>query len=176
MAGRYATAVFDLAEAQDALGPLEADLGSLREALATNAELVRALRSPVVTRGEHVGIVASLGDPLGLSPLMRNFLGVLAEKRRLGVLPAMIAQLEAMLAEHRGEATAEVRSAVALSEEQLDRVRDSVASKVGRAVKLSAEVDPSLIGGLVVRVGSRMVDASLKTKLQQLELAMRGVR
>lgn len=176
LAGRYATALFDLAKAQDALPQLEADLESLRSALAGNAELTRALRSPVVRREEHAGIVAALGEPLGLSPLTRNFLGVLAGKRRLGALPAMLDQLEAMMALHRGEATAEVVSASPLSEEQLDRVRESVAAKVGRAVKLTAGVDPGLIGGLVVRVGSQMIDASLKTKLQQLELAMRGVR
>jgi F-type H+-transporting ATPase subunit delta len=101
---------------------------------------------------------------------------VLANQRRLDVLPALIAEFRRRLALHRGEETAQVTSAVPLDEAQLDSVRGAVATYAGRPVQLSASVDPGLIGGLVVRIGSRMIDASLKTKLQNLELSMRGIR
>ena len=119
--------------------------------------------------------MATLAERADISPLVRNFLGVLAQKRRLAALPGIVAAFRAMLAEHKGEATAEVISAVPLDEQQLKALEESVAAYAGKAVSLSSSVDPSLLGGLVVRIGSRQIDASLKTKLHQLELSMRGV-
>ena len=176
LAGRYATALFELARERDGVPALEADIGRLEEALATGPELMRTLKSPVVSRDEHAGTVEALAKDLELSELTTHFLGVLAEKRRLGVLPEIMRVLHLLLAEERGETVAEVVSAVPLSEAQLGDVKQSIAAYVDQAVRLVASVDPGLIGGLVVRVGSRMIDASLKTKLQQLELSMRGLR
>jgi F-type H+-transporting ATPase subunit delta len=176
LAGRYASALFDLAAERGALDKVESDLDALQEAVAASPELQRMLKSPVVSREEHERTMASLGDRLGLGEVTRNFLGLLAQKRRLGALPGIVSQLKAMLAARRGEETAEVVSAVPLGQAEIDRLKESVGRYAGRAVNLTTRVDPGLLGGLVVRVGSRMVDASLKTKLQQLELSMRGVR
>ena len=118
----------------------------------------------------------AVAERLGASDTVRNFLGVLARQRRLGALGAIIDEFARLLAAHRGEETAQVTSAVPLDEAQLGTVREAVAKFAGRPVQLAAEVDPALLGGVVVRVGSRMVDASLRTKLQNLENSMRGVR
>jgi F-type H+-transporting ATPase subunit delta len=176
LAGRYASALFELAAERGALDKVEADLGALQAAVAGSPELQRMLRSPVVSREEHERAMGSLGERLGLGEVTRNFLGLLAQKRRLGALPGIASQFKAMLAARRGQETAEVVSAVPLGRDEIDRLKESVGRYAGREVSLTARVDPSLLGGLVVRVGSRMVDASLKTKLQQLELSMRGVR
>jgi len=176
LANRYATALFGLASERAALEQVEGDLGRVERALDENAELSRLLSSPIVSREEHARVVSAVAERLGLSELVGNFLGVLAEHRRLAALPGIIRGFRNKLAEHRGEETAEVISAAPLSEAQLAEVKDGVAGFVGRPVNLDSSVDPSLLGGIVVRVGSRMVDASLKSKLQQLELSMRGVR
>jgi F-type H+-transporting ATPase subunit delta len=176
LANRYATALFELASERKALEQVEGDLASLDRAIGETADLARLISSPIVSREEQARAMGALADQLGLSDIVKNFLGVLAERRRLGALPAMIAEFNRRLAAHRGEETAEVTSAVPLDESQLASVKDAVAAYAGRPVQLSASVDPGLLGGLVVRIGSRMIDASLKTKLQHLELSMRGVR
>ena len=175
LAGRYATALFELASERGALDKVEADLDALERALQDTPELRRALRSPIVSREEHERALDTLAGRLDLGDVVRNFLGLLAQKRRLGFLDGVIAAYRAMLAQRRGELTAEVVSAVPLGEGELAELRESVGRYAGRAVNLTARVDPSLIGGLVVTIGSRMIDASLKTKLQQLELSMRGL-
>lgn len=175
-AGRYASALFELARERSAIAELENDVATIERAVAESPDLSRSLTSPIVRRDEHAATVAALAQRLGLGALTTSFLGVLAQQRRLGSLPMILASLRRMLAEERGESAAEVVSAVPLDQGQLDQLKDSVARHVGRAVELTASVDPSLIGGLVVRIGSRMIDASLKTKLQQLELSMRGIR
>ena len=174
LAGRYAVALFELAEEQDALDVVAGDLHGLREMLADSADLTRLIRSPVLSRDEQARALAAIGERAGFAPLTRQFLGVLAHKRRLFALPDVIEAYDAMLAEHRGEVGAEVVSAVPLSPEQLDSVRQQLATAVGQAVTLSTAVDPSLLGGLIVRVGSRMLDASIRTKLHQLELVLKG--
>ena len=176
LAGRYATALFELASERGALDQVEADLTALERAMEQNPDLGRMLRSPVVSRDEHERAMASVADSLSLGEVTRNFLGVLAQKRRLAALPGVARDFKAMLAERRGQQTAEVVSAVPLTPGQLDELKASVGRYAGRDVSLTTSVDPGLMGGLVVRVGSRMIDASLKTKLHQLELSMRGVR
>lgn len=175
LAGRYATALFELADGQGALDAVDNDLRQVETLVADNPDLARSLQSPAVSRKEGEAVVAGVADKAGLSPLSRNFLGVLAAHGRLGELGPVTRQFGVMLAERRGQATAEVSSAQPLSEEQVAKLRESVARYVGREVHLQATVDPDLIGGLVVRVGSRMIDASLKTKLQHLEQSMRGI-
>jgi F-type H+-transporting ATPase subunit delta len=176
LASRYATALFELAVERDALDQVDGDLASLERALQESPDLARLIRSPVVAREGQARAMAVLAERLGTGELIGKFLGVLANQRRLDVLPALIAEFRRRLALHRGEETAQVTSAVPLDEAQLDSVRGAVATYAGRPVQLSASVDPGLIGGLVVRIGSRMIDASLKTKLQNLELSMRGIR
>jgi F-type H+-transporting ATPase subunit delta len=176
LASRYATALFELASQRQELERAENDLASLGRAIGESGELGRLISSPVVSREEQARAMEALAGRLGLGETVRNFLGVLAGQRRLAPLPAMIADFQRQLAARRGEETAEVTSAVPLDEAQLANVTDAVAAYVGRPVQLTAAVDPGLIGGLVVRIGSRMVDASLKTKLQNLELSMRGLR
>ncbi|MGH6914844.1 MAG: F0F1 ATP synthase subunit delta, partial [Geminicoccales bacterium] len=138
------------------------------------ADLRRLIHSPVLSRDEQGRAVSAIGERAGFSKLTRQFLGVLAQKRRLFALPDMIKAFAAMLAEHRGEVSAQLISAMPLSDEQIAQVKGQLSASVGKAVTLSTAVDAGLLGGLVVRVGSRMIDASLRTKLHQLELAMRG--
>jgi F-type H+-transporting ATPase subunit delta len=176
LASRYATALFELASRGGELERVDRDLGSLGRAIGESRDLARLISSPVVSREAQARAMDALAGELGLSEVVRNFLGVLAKQRRLAPLPTMIAEFRRQLATHRGEETAEVSSAVPLDEAQLASVTDAVAAYAGRPVQLTAKVDPELIGGLVVRLGSRMVDASLKTKLQNLELSMRGLR
>lgn len=175
LATRYATALFELAREQDALDRTSADLRAIEEALAAEPALARVVRSPVVPRDELVAAMTALAERLGLSPLVRNFLGLLAQQRRLFALRLITGRFEQMLAAHRGEVTAEVTSAVPLGEDQMAALREALEARVGKAVKLETRVEPQLLGGLVVRLGSRMIDASLRTRLQQLELAMKGV-
>ena len=176
LAGRYATALFELAREHGALDKVESDLNTVEAALQGSPELRRTLRSPIVSREEHERTLGAFADQTGLGDLVRNFMGLLAQKRRLAALEGMLGQFRQLVAAHRGEETAEVVSATPLGASDLDRLRESVARHAGRAVNLTTRVDPSLLGGLVVRIGSRMIDASLKTRLQQLELSMRGIR
>jgi F-type H+-transporting ATPase subunit delta len=175
-ARRYATALFDLAAQRHALEQVEGDLGTLDRALSESPDFARMIGSPVLSREGQGRAVGALAERFGLGDIVRNFLGVLAKQRRLAGLPAMIGEFRRQLAAHRGEETAEVTSAVPLDEPQLAEIRNAVASYAGRPVQLTAAVDPTLLGGVVLRIGSRMVDASLKTKLQNLELSMRGLR
>jgi F-type H+-transporting ATPase subunit delta len=174
LAGRYAAALFDLAKDRDALDAIAGDLRGLQGMIAESADLRRLIQSPVLSRDEQGRALAALGAKAGFEPLTRQFLGVLAHQRRLFALPEVVEAYDAMLAEHKGEIGAEVVSAVPLSEAQLASVQQHLSAAVGQAVKLSTAVDPNLLGGLVVRVGSRMIDASIRTKLHQLELALRG--
>ena len=174
MAGRYAAALFELAEEQGALDDIAGELHNLRQMIDESADLERLIRSPVLSRNEQGRGLAALGERAGFDQLTRRFLGVLAHHRRLFALPQMVEAYDAMVAEHKGEIGAEVVSAVPLSAPQLESVRQQLSAAVGQTVKLSASVDPNLLGGLVVRVGSRMMDASIRTKLRQLELALKG--
>jgi F-type H+-transporting ATPase subunit delta len=174
LAGRYAAALFELAEDEGALDAVADDLHGLRAMVDESADLERLIRSPVLSREEQARAIAALGERASFNPLTRRFLGVLAHKRRLFALPEMVEAYDAMLAAHKGEVGAEVVSAVSLSAAQLESIRRHLSAAVGQTVKLSAAVDPDLLGGLVVRLGSRMIDASIRTKLRQLELALKG--
>lgn len=167
-------ALFELARDQDALDVVAGDLGNFRTLLTESADLRRLIDSPVLSREEQGRAVTALAERAEFAPLTKQFLGLLAHKRRLFALPEIIDAYRAMLGEHRGEVSAEVTSAVPLTEEQLAAVKEQLGKAVGQSVTLATAVDPSLLGGLVVRVGSRMLDASLRTKLQRLETAMRG--
>lgn len=174
LAGRYAGALFDLAKEGKALDQVQADLTGLNALLDESADLTRLIESPAISRDDQVKALTAVAKKAGASDLTTKFLGLLADKRRAFALPAMIEAYGSLLAEEKGEAQAEVVSAVALTKEQADDVQKKISKSVGKTVTMTQRVDPSLLGGLVVRVGSRMIDASLKTKLHQLELAMKG--
>ena len=174
MAGRYALALFELARDGDVLDAVAADLAGLQGLLDESADLRRAIRSPVISREDQGQALTTIGERAGFAGLTTKFLGLLAEHRRLFALPEIVKAYGAMLAEHKGEVGAELVSAVPLSEEQVAKVKDQLSGTIGKQITLSARVDPGLLGGLVVRVGSRMLDASLRTKLRQLELVLKG--
>lgn len=175
LAGRYAAALFDLATAEKALDVVAEDLQTLGAMIAQSDDLRRLLRSPVISRKDQAKALLSLIDKAGMNKLTRNFAGVLAENRRLFAMTDMIAAYLALLASHRGETTAEVVSAKELTAAQLAALSDALKQAVGNNVTVDATVDPGLLGGLIVKIGSRMVDSSLRTKLQQLRLAMKGI-
>jgi F-type H+-transporting ATPase subunit delta len=172
---RYAKALFELADEAKALDQVAADLRQLRGFLDDSADFRRLVRSPVVSRLEQGKAVAAIAEQAGFAAITRNFLGVVARNRRLFILPGVIAGYLAELAHRRGEVTAEVTAARALTPAQAEAVNEQLRKAVGSKVAVDLRIDPSLIGGLVVKVGSRMVDASLKSKLARLQLAMKGV-
>ena len=176
LADRYAAALFDLADERKALDAVAADLEALRGVLRESADLRRLIRSPVLSRAEQAKAMAALADRTEFQPITRNFLGLLAQNRRLFALPAMIDGFLKHLAARRGEVTAEVVAAQELSPAQREAVSEQLRKAVGQKVAVDIKVDPNLIGGLVVKVGSRMVDASLRSKLHRLQLAMKGVQ
>lgn len=172
---RYATALYELADEQKSLDEVAADLRTLRGMIDESADLRRLIRSPVLTRAEQGKAIAALAARAGFQRLVTNILGLLARNRRLFVLPEVIEAYLAELASRRGEVTAQVIAAQQLSEAQRQTLDEKLRRAVGGKVAIELRVDPSLLGGLVVKLGSRMVDASLSSKLQRLQLAMKGV-
>lgn len=175
MADRYATALYELAAADKLLDAVAADLQQIQRLIAESADLRRLFHSPVVSREDQGRAVAGLAGKAGLNDLTRRFLGLLARNRRLMALSAVIDAYLGQLAAARGETTADVVSARELTDKQVAGVRAALKKAVGGEVTVTRRVDPTLLGGLVVKVGSRMVDSSLRTKLQQLRLAMKGI-
>jgi len=174
IAERYATAILELAQEEKSVETVERDLANLRQMISENADLTRFVRSPVFSRADHVkGMKAVLGT-IDASPLSTRFVLTLASKRRLFALSDIIRVFQAQLAKIRGEVDAQVTSARALSEGEVSELKAAIKSKLGRDPRLDARVDPSLLGGLIVKVGSRMIDSSLRTKLNGIRLAMRG--
>jgi F-type H+-transporting ATPase subunit delta len=176
IAERYAAALFELAEQEKALEAVETDLKALKGMIAESRDLQTVLRSPIIGRAEQGAAVTALASKAKWHKLSKNFLGLLARNRRLFALPGIIDAFLARLAAKRGEVTAKITSATALSAAQKKSLTTALKKAMGQDVLLDLEVDPSLLGGMVAKVGSRMIDASLKTKLQQLTLALKGVR
>ena len=175
LAQRYANALLELAEDAKALDQVADDLKALHQALAESADLRVLVRSPLLTRHEQTGAMKSILDKAGAADLTRKFLGVVASNRRLFALEAMITAYLEELARRRGEVTADVVTAHELSDEQTKALTDQIKKVVGAKVAINQTVDPSLLGGMVVRIGSRMVDSSLRTKLNKMQLAMKGI-
>ena len=175
LAQRYAKALFELAEEEKALDAVLADLDRLDAAIDESDDLAGLIKNPVLSREQQEQGILAVAGQMEVGDLTRRFLGVLAQKRRLYALPEVVKGFRAMLAERRGEVTAEVVSAQPLTDEQRDTLKGAIERYVGRTVSMHTSVDGGLLGGLVVQVGSRMLDASLKTKLQQLEQSMRGI-
>ena len=157
------------------LDEVASDLRQLRAMLASSADLMRLVRSPVLSRLEQGRAVAALAVRADLSSLVRDFLAVVARNRRLFAVPAMIEAYLATLAQRRGEITASVTAAQPLNDQQLETLSEHLRRSVGQRVSVDVRVDPRLIGGLVVKVGSRMVDGSVESKLRRLQLAMKGI-
>jgi F-type H+-transporting ATPase subunit delta len=174
LAGRYATALFDIADERRAFDEVATDLRQLRAMLTASVDLMRLVRSPILSRLDQARAVEALARRAELSSLVRDFLAVVARNRRLFAVPAMIDAFLAMLAARRGEVTAEVVAAQPLTEAQLGALGEHLRRTVGRRVTVDARVDQRLIGGMIVKVGSRMVDASVESKLRRLQLAMKA--
>nr|WP_303623797.1 F0F1 ATP synthase subunit delta [Shimia sp. CNT1-13L.2] len=175
IAARYATAVFEIAKENKTLAKLESGLDDLSTALADSAEMRDLIASPLVSREEQGKAIAQIAEKMALQPVLANVLGLMAEKRRLFVLPQLVDQLRAMLAEEKGEVTADVVSAKALTKAQTEKLSKTLTARVGKDVKINATVDEALIGGLVVKVGSKMIDTSIASKLSSLQNAMKEV-
>jgi len=174
LAGRYASALFELASEHGTVTAVESDLENLAAALAESGELREVTRNPELSRKAQGDAIAAVANHLRLSDLTRNFLGVLAANRRLGAVGDMIRAFQAIAAAQRGEVTAEVASAHPLTDEQLAALKDKLTARQGRTVKLKPSVDPDLLGGLVVTIGSQRIDGSIRTRLNSLAQAMKA--
>ena len=175
VARRYATALFQLAVEADDLAAVEADLDAVAALLDDSDDLRRLVRSPVFSADEQTRAVGAVLDKAGIGGLVANFAKLTAANRRLFALPDAIVAFRQMAARHRGEVSAEVTSAEPLDDKHVAALKNALKSALGKDAQLATRVDASLIGGLVVRVGSRMIDDSLKTKLNALKLAMKEV-
>ena len=175
VSGRYANALFELALDSGTLDAVEKDLSRFSDLLTESDDLSRLVRSPVFAADDQQRAVSAVLSAAGIGGLVGNFIKVAAGNRRLFAVPGMIADFRRLAAHHRGEVTAEVTSAEPLSEAATAALKDALKAKIGKDVTLAASVDPALIGGLVVKVGSRMVDTSLRTKLNSLKIAMKEV-
>jgi F-type H+-transporting ATPase subunit delta len=175
IAARYAQALFELSRDAKSLDLLESDALAIEAALAISPELSAMIASPVISRDEQSAAMAAVGAKMGLSGLTVNTIALMASKRRLFVLPQLVANLKARIAIEKGEVTADVTSATKLSAAQAKKLAETLKAKVGKSVKLNTTVDESLIGGLIVKLGSTMIDTSVKAKLQALQNAMKEV-
>ena len=174
LSGRYAVALFDLARDANALDTVAQSLTALKAALAQSPDFRDLINSPVLSRdaaGKTIGAVAS---SMGTDGLTTKFLGVLAQNRRLSQLPAVIRAYETLLSNHKGEARAEVTSAHPLDETQIAALAQNLRARVGRTVAVDAKTDPAILGGLIVKIGSQMIDSSIRTRLNTLAQAMKG--
>jgi F-type H+-transporting ATPase subunit delta len=174
LAGRYAMALFQLARDEKKLEAVGASLGSIRTALAESDDFRELTSSPLISREAAVRAVAATGESMGLDPLTRNFLGVLAQNRRLSQLGAIIRAFNMLWSQHRGETTAEVVSAHPLDDEQVAAIKANLRARTGREIAVDLNVDPAILGGLIVKIGSQMIDGSIRTKLNSLAQAMKG--
>ena len=175
-AGRYATALFDLAKEEGALDAVAGDLNRFDAMLTESKDLERLVRSPVFSADDQGRALTSLLSKAGMSPLAVNFFKLLAANRRLFVVRDVVKGFRALVARERGEVSAEVTSAHALTDQQLNELKAALKTTAGRDVRIETRVDPTILGGLVVKLGSRMIDSSLKTKLNNLKFAMKEVR
>jgi F-type H+-transporting ATPase subunit delta len=174
LSGRYALALFELARDTKQLDSVAESLGALKSALKESADFRDLTTSPVIGRDAATKTVAALAASMKLDTLTGNFLGVLAQGRRLNQLPAVIRAFETLLSNHKGESRAEVVSAHPLGKAQVTALQKSLRARVGRDVAVDLSVDPSILGGLVVKIGSQMIDSSIRTRLNTLAQAMKG--
>ncbi len=174
LAGRYATALFGLARDENQIDAVTRSLESLEAAATESADLRSLVGSPLISRADAAKAIRALTPTLGVDPITANFLGVLADNGRLGELKAIIKAFRRLAALDRGETTAEVTSARPLADDQVAKLKANLKTRLGRDVAVEAKVDPEILGGLVVRLGSQMIDSSIRTKLNTLANAMKG--
>lgn len=175
IAARYATALFDLSKEEGGLLALEGDVDALDAALGTSADLRDLISSPIYSREDQANAITAIAAQMGLSPYVAHTLALMAAKRRLFVLPQLVTDLRARIAADKGEVTAEVTAATAMSDQQVAALVATLKARVGKDVKLKLAVDETLIGGIVVKLGSTMIDTSIKSKLAALQNAMKEV-
>jgi len=173
VAGRYATALFELARDEKSVDAVKADLDRFDALLSESSDFMRLVRSPVFTAEEQAKAVSAILDSAGISGIAANFLKVLTANRRLFAVRDVIRAFGVLVARFRGQASADVTVAETLSDKNLDALKAALNSVTGQDVSLNVKVDPAIIGGLVVKVGSRMVDSSLRTKLNSIKNAMK---
>ena len=174
LAGRYATALFGLARDEKRLEAVGASLATVREALRDSEDFRALTTSPLISRDQAVKAVGATAEAMRLDPITSNFLGVLARNRRLSQLGQVIRAFNMLAARHRGETTAEITSAHPLSDDQVAALKANLRTRIGRDVAVDLSVDPAILGGLVVKIGSQMIDGSIRTKLNTLAHAMKG--
>jgi F-type H+-transporting ATPase subunit delta len=176
VAGRYATALFDLAQEANAIEAVKSDLDRFDALVAQSGDLMRLVRSPVFSASEQLQALSAVLDRVGIGGLAANFLKLVVANRRLFSVRDMIKAFRELVAKHKGEATAEVTVAEELKPQHVETLRAALRSVTGKDVGLAINVDPAIIGGLVVKLGSRMVDTSLRTKLNAIKHAMKEAR
>ena len=175
VAKRYAKAIFGLAKEEKTVDSLSADMSTLEDALQVSEDLNHLIFSPVYNRLEQEKAVAALSDKMCLSALVKNSLGLLAMKRRLDILPVLIEEVNAYIADDKGEVKVSVTSASNLSDAQTKDLTKSLKKAIGKEIKIESTVDETLIGGLIVKVGSKMIDSSISSKLANLQNIMKEV-
>jgi F-type H+-transporting ATPase subunit delta len=175
IAKRYASAVYDLAKEANDVKAIETDIAALQDAMAESGDFNAMIHSPIYTRDQQGAAVTALAKKMKLSGVMSNTLALMAQKRRLFVLPQLVQTLRDLIAEDKGEVTADVTSAKALTKTQADKLAKTLTASMGKTVTIHATVDESLIGGLVVKVGSKMIDTSIRSKLNSLQNVMKEV-
>ena len=175
IAGRYAQALFDIVKESGGIDQLATQINDLKAALQGSDALRDMISSPIYTRSQQQSAIRAVATRMELAAPLANTLALMAQNRRLFALPQLIARLQALIADDRGEVTADVVSAVPLSDDQKQRLTATLAEKSGKTVKLNTSVDESLIGGMIVKLGSQMIDSSIKSKLASLQNAMKEV-
>ena len=175
IAGRYAQAVFEIAKESGGVDALATQTDDLNTALHDSADLRELISSPKYSREDQSRAIEALAGTMGLDAVLTNTLRLMAKNRRLFVLPQLTARLAQLIATERGEITADVTSAIALTDAQMDRLKQTLAEKSGKTVKLNTRVDETLIGGMIVKLGSQMIDSSVRSKLASLQNVMKEV-
>lgn len=175
IAERYATAIFEIAHESKNLAALETGVDTLAEALNVSADMRAMIASPIVSRAEQEGAISAIAQHLKLPQELSRGLALMAQKRRLFAVPQLIVQLRAKIADQKGEVQADVTSAKALTKTQADKLVQTLKANIGKDVKINATVDESLIGGIIVKVGSKMIDTSIRSKLASLQNSMKEV-
>ena len=175
VASRYAKAIFDLVVESKEVAKLETDVETLARALNDSQDLRDLTSSPIYTRDEQKGAIVAIGNKMNLLVNLTNTLALMASKRRLFVMDSFLRQLKFLIAEHKGEMTADVVTAKSLTKAQSEKIAKAIKDRVGKEIKINASIDESIIGGIVIKVGSKMIDTSIRSKLNSLQTVMKEV-